>query len=117
MRYIKLENNKPINYSLDQLFLDYPDAVIYKDTQMPNKELLANYDVYPLVTTQPELGKYEVLIGEAEAIFKDGEWYQGWEKREMTDEEKTEVDNKEAAVGLIAQIESGVLAAEESEEN
>lgn len=90
MKHIKVENNIPIEYSLEQFFIDHPDAVIYKISQMPDEELLANYNVYPLITTL--LPSYNddtiVVIGEGIPVFKNGEWYQTWITRPMTEEEK-----------------------------
>jgi hypothetical protein len=87
MRYIKLENNQPVDYSIEQLFTEYPDAVIYKKTQMPNEQLLANYGVYPLVTEPiPNLLEDETAEeGIPEFIY--GEWHQTWTVRKLTEEE------------------------------
>jgi hypothetical protein len=85
MRYIKIENNSPIDYTIEQLFQDYPDAVIYKTSQMPNEQLLANYDVYPLITTTKPDGDV-VTEGIPELIGK--EWNQTWISRPFTEEEK-----------------------------
>lgn len=91
MRFIKLENNIPINYTIDQLFVDTPEAVIYKNSQMPNEELLANYNVYPLMTTpQPDLNEDEIAE-EGIPEFKDGIWQQSWVIRPLTESEILEV--------------------------
>lgn len=99
MRFIKLANNNPDNYSLEQLFEEYPNAVIYKNSQMPNSQLLANYDVYPLITT-PMPDEAEVMvIGEGTPEFKDTEWYQTWSTRPYTAEEmaqKQQIQDVEA---------------------
>jgi hypothetical protein len=42
IRYIKIKNNQPTNYSIDQLLVDYPSAIIYKVSQLPDEELLKN---------------------------------------------------------------------------
>lgn len=91
MRYIKLENNKPKNYSIEQLFIDIPDAIIYKNTQMPNEKLLANYDVYPLITTVfPDI-KEDEIAEESTPEFRNGEWKQTWIVRKLT---KEEIENR-----------------------
>ena len=87
MRFIKITNTTPSNYSLDQLFEDYPHAVIYKNSQMPDSQLLANYDVYPLITTPIPDENEVAVIGEGTPTFKDNEWYQTWITRPYTDKE------------------------------
>ena len=84
MRYIKLENNIPAEYTLEQLFQDYPDAVIYKNSQMPDEQLLLNYNVYPLITTDRPNG--DVAI-EGVPILVGHEWHQTWSSRSFTAEE------------------------------
>jgi hypothetical protein len=84
MRYIKLENNVPINYTLEQLLVDVPDAVIYRNSEMPHPDLLANYSVYPLVTTpQPTLNEDEIAEEDVPE-FKDNEWQQTWKVRAIS---------------------------------
>ena len=99
MRHIKLENNMPVNYTLEQLFIDVPDAVIYKNSQMPHPELLSNYNVYPLVTTpQPSLNEDET-VEEGTPEFKDNEWQQTWIIRKLsTDEIQEIIDSRQSVV-------------------
>ena len=99
MRHIKLENNIPVNYTLEQLFVDVPDAVIYQNSQMPQPELLANYNVYPLVTTpQPSLNEDEAAE-EGTPEFKDNEWQQTWVIRKLsTDEIQEIIDSRPSIV-------------------
>lgn len=87
MRHIKLENNIPVDYTLEQLFVDVADAVIYLNSQMPHPDLLANYNVYPLVTTPQPLLNEDETAEESIPEFKDGEWHQIWSIRKLTDEE------------------------------
>jgi hypothetical protein len=94
MRYIKLENNTLINYTIEQLLADHPDAVIYKNTKMPSAQLLANYNVYPLITTPAPLETDDTVASEGVPEFKDNEWHQTWVTRTLTEEE------------LLAQLES-----------
>ena len=84
MRYVKIENNIPVDYTIEQLFQDHPYAVIYKTSQMPNEQLLANYDVYPLITTPAPNGDV-VTEGIPELVGK--EWHQTWNVRLYTSEE------------------------------
>lgn len=93
MRYIKIENNSPVDYTIEQLFEDYPNAVIYKISQMPNEQLLATYSVYPLITEPlPQLAEDEIAE-EGVPEFAQGEWHQTWTVRKLTEEEITEVVN------------------------
>jgi hypothetical protein len=100
MRHIKVENNIPTEYSLEQLFIDYPDAVIYKKSQMPDEELLANYNVYPLVTTPlpTDTDDTILIIGEGIPVFQNGEWYQTWITRPLTEEEIIEKLKQQEAI-------------------
>ena len=87
MRYIKLENNQPKNYTIEQLMIDYPNAVIYKNSQMPNEQLLAQYSTHPLITEPlPELQEDETA-SELAPEFREGEWHQTWTVRKLTQEE------------------------------
>lgn len=99
MRLIKLKDNIPENYSLEQFLIDYPDVTIFKKSEgLPSVVVLSKYNVHILVTTpQPDNSKYLVL-GEGTPEFKNGEWYQTWNYRQLTDEElekiKLEKQNK-----------------------
>jgi hypothetical protein len=87
IRYIKIENNQPTNYSIDQLLVDYTSAIIYKVSQLPDEELLKKYNVYPLITTPVPTVTENSVAEESTAEFKDGEWYQTWNIRELNKEE------------------------------
>jgi len=101
MRYIKLINEQPVDYTIEQLLIDYPNAVIYKKTKKPNEQLLANYGVYPLITEpKPELNDDETAE-ESTPEFRDGEWHQTWTIRKLTEEENEEV-LKNNTSGFIA---------------
>jgi hypothetical protein len=86
-----LKNNTPTSYSIEQLLLDVPGAQIYKTSQMPNEELLAGYDVFPLVTTPQPLLREDEVAEEGEPEFKDNEWYQTWLVRALTETEIQQV--------------------------
>lgn len=111
MRYIKLNNNVPINYSLQQFFIDFPGAEIYHQSQMPDKVLLANYNVYPLVTeSKPIVGDNEVAE-EDTPEFRDNEWHQTWKIRQLT---SPEIDLMVEKQVIESEIPSGVFVDEET---
>jgi hypothetical protein len=85
LKYIKLENNIPTDYTLEQLFQDYPNAVIYKNSQMPDEQLLLNYNVYPLITTDMPNGD---VVTEGVPVLVGHEWHQTWISRSFTSEEQ-----------------------------
>lgn len=94
MRYIKLKNNIPVNYSIEQLFVDYPDAQIYKRSKMPNEQMLANYNVYPLITTpMPDFNSDETAV-ESTPEFREDEWHQTWTVRKLTQKEKEKIQKQ-----------------------
>ena len=74
MRHIKLENNIPVNYTLEQLFVDVPDAVIY-----------------PLVTTPQPILNEDETTEEGIPEFKDNEWHQTWVVRKLSIDEIQEI--------------------------
>ena len=91
MRYIKLEDNKPVNYALDNLFGEKPDADIYKNSALPNEELLAQYNIYPLITTDPPQVNEDSIAEEGLPELKDGRWYQTWNIRKLSQQEIQEM--------------------------
>ena len=91
IRYIKIENDLPKDYTLNELFTDYPNAIIYKNSKMPNEHLLSKYNVYPLITTEPPIGD---VVEEGIPVFKDNEWIQTWTVRKLTPNQiKSIIDN------------------------
>lgn len=84
MRYIRLENNIPVEYTIEQLFQDHPGAVIYKNSQMPDEQLLLNYNVYPLITTDRPNAD---VVTEGVPVLVGREWQQTWISRSFTAEE------------------------------
>jgi hypothetical protein len=110
MRYIKLENNQPEDYTIEQLMIDYPNAVIYKNSQLPNEQMLAQYNVYPLITEAlPELQEDET-VSESTPEFRHGEWHQTWTVRKLTEQEINEM------VELRADDDSSTTTPENSSE-
>tara|TARA_B110000858_G_scaffold174394_1_gene206950 strand:+ start:324 stop:827 length:504 start_codon:yes stop_codon:yes gene_type:complete len=92
LKYIKIINNQPINYTIEQLFTDYPDATIYRKTALPNEHLLQNYDVYPLITEASPLELFEdEITEEGIPVFENNEWHQTWRIRKLTQEEINEI--------------------------
>lgn len=107
MRYIKIQNNSPVNYTIEQLFKDHPDAVIYKTSQMPNEQLLANYSVYPLITeAQPQLSEDET-VEESIPEFRQNEWHQNWIIRKLTEKEITEIINSRSSTTEVESVDKG----------
>jgi len=121
MRYIKLENNRPKHYTIEQLMMDVPNAKIYKRSNMPNKELLAKYDVYPLITEPMPVVKENEKAEESVPKFQNGEWHQTWIVRRLTEEEIDEIlkisigKNKVTDVAKLGDI-SKFMANEELQE-
>lgn len=121
MRYIKLENGTLGDYTIEQLFIDHPNATIYKNTQMPNEQLLAAYNVYPLVTEpQPQLLEDETAE-EGVPEFRDGEWHQTWLVRKLSEGEILEiVKSRESFLDLsnvdVTEETTGFLATKELQE-
>lgn len=91
LKYIKIENNQPVNYSIEQLLIDYPNAIIYKKTKLPNEELIKEFNVYPLVTTQPPKVQEDETAEEGVPVLKDNEWTQTWNIRKLTQEEVSDI--------------------------
>jgi hypothetical protein len=92
LKYIKLENNRPINYSIEQFAIDYPNARnCINIAGMPDAQLLAQYNVYQLVTTNPPILSETQIAEESEPKFYDGEWYQTWNIRELVLQEIDEI--------------------------
>jgi hypothetical protein len=88
LRFIKLVNNLPTHYTIEQLFEEYPDAVIYEGYGgLPSERLLKEYDIYPLITTIKPEGD---IVEEGEPIFSNGEWIQTWTIRDFTKSELEE---------------------------
>ena len=87
MRYIKLINNEPINYTIEELFQDNPDAKIYKKTKMPNEKLLSRYNVFPLITTDKPDTNEDSIAEEGTPVKIEKRWYQSWDIRKLTEEE------------------------------
>jgi hypothetical protein len=93
MRYIKLDNSRqPVSYSIEQFAIDYPNARIYRDTAaMPDFDLLSQYNVHVLVTTNPPALGETQIAEEGTPQFYNGEWYQTWITRDLTLEEIDEL--------------------------
>ena len=116
MRHIKLENNAPVNYTLEQLLIDVPDAVIYLNSQMPHPELLANYNVYPVVTTPQPILNEDETAEEGTPEFKDNEWHQTWVVRKLSIDEIQEIIDRRQYVSADIATGNSFLAASEVQE-
>jgi len=111
MRYVKLENDVPKNYSIEQLLLEHPGAEIYHLSEMPNKELLANYNVYPLVTEAMPTINEDEIADEGVPEFRDNEWHQTWKIRKLTLPEINAIIEKQIS---DISVPSGVFVDEET---
>jgi hypothetical protein len=116
VRHIKLENNIPVNYTLEQLFVDVPDAVIYLNSQMPHPNLLANYNVYPLVTTPQPILNEDETTEEGIPEFKDNEWHQTWVVRKLSIDEIQEIIDSRQYVSADIVTGNSFLADSEVQE-
>jgi hypothetical protein len=118
MKFIKIENNTPAHYSLEQLFVDYPDAIIHKKSQMPNPQLLATYNVYPLITEAPPHVNEDEALEESTPEFTHGEWHQTWRVRKLSATEIQEIiDSKEIYMNTeIDDISKGLVVDKEQKE-
>lgn len=112
MKYIKLINGVPTNYTIEQLLTDDPGATIYRKTKMPNEQLLAEYNVFPLITQAvPELAEDETAE-EGTPVFENDEWIQTWNVRKLTEEEVAEVIEN-YSLDSVALDETNILASSE----
>ena len=105
MRFIKVVNDVIVDYhyTLEKLLIEDPTAVVYKANMgLPCKELLEKYNVYPLVTTKKPEGPDIDVVTEVTPIFKDGEWYQQWETRDYTEQEKIFLQDEFAHENSVA---------------
>jgi hypothetical protein len=91
MRYIKLKNDQPIDYTIEELMIAYPNAGIYKLSKLPDPELLSQYNVYPLITEQKPTVNEDEAAEESVPEFRDGEWHQTWTVRKLTIQEIDEI--------------------------
>mgnify|MGYP001133414075 FL=1 len=91
MNYIKLTNGIPENYTIEQLLEEFPNAIIYKKTKMPNEDLLKQYNVFPLVTEAQPQHEEDETVEEGTPMFKNMEWHQTWNVRKLTQEEVQEI--------------------------
>ena len=81
MTYIKLTNGIPENYTIEQLLIDFPSAIIYKKSKLPDEALLRQFNVYPLITVElPDLLDDETAE-EGTPVFEHGLWKQTWQVR------------------------------------
>jgi len=114
MRYIKLVNNNPVNYSIEQFTIDYPNATIYNNSSMPDTYMLSQYNVYPLVTTNPPASTETQIAVEGTPSFHDGEWYQTWTARDLTEEEIDEMIRVQTPIPADPEIAASFFASEET---
>jgi hypothetical protein len=113
VKYIKLENNEPVNYSIEQLLTDFPNARIYSNSMMPDAYLLEQYNVYPLVTTNPPIPVETQTAEEGTPSLQNGEWYQTWTTRDLTEQEIDEIISVRTPIPASLEIAQEFFASDE----
>lgn len=93
MRYVKVENDVVKNYTIEQLLTDHHDAIIFKSSKMPNEQMLAKYNVYPLITEPMPITNEDEVAEEGMPKFRNNEWHQTWNVRKYLEEELEEIVN------------------------
>jgi len=74
--YIKLVDNTPVSYDINQLKRDNPQVSF--PTTIP-ANVLEDYDVYPLNSTkQPEYNPDTQKLTIGTPVQKNGEWFENW---------------------------------------
>ena len=102
--YLKLNNGviEKYPYSIGELRRDNPQTSF---PATPTDELLAGWDVYPVVPTpQPSYDPLIQTIQEVNPVKKDGVWVQTWEVQDLPDEQCRQ-NNKAQAVQLLQQTD------------
>jgi hypothetical protein len=89
--YLKCKNDKVIKIykSIAELLEDHPNVNFFRFTQKPAEDLLREYDIYPLITTDRPHGN--VIIEGEPQLGEDGKWYQTWHARSYTAKERKEI--------------------------
>lgn len=82
--YIKITNGLPEIYTIGQLRRDNPQTSFPRN--IPD-ELLATYDVYPLVPTDRPVTDHTKNVYEDLASFVEGVWVQTWVVTDATPQE------------------------------
>jgi hypothetical protein len=78
MEYIKVIDGQPVRYTIEEFFEEHPGVNVYtKVKEIPDKKVLAQYDVYPFITSShPEEGHFRE--GTPQRLY-NGDWVQTWE--------------------------------------
>ena len=113
MRYIKLEFSMPVNYSIEQFVIDYPNAGIYNTGSNPDAYMLAQYNVFPLITTNPPVVEDTQICVEGLPSFNNGEWHQTWITRDRTEEEIDAVISEQTPIPADPEIALEFFASDE----
>lgn len=106
MRYIKLEFSMPVNYSIEQFVIDYPNAGI-------DANILADYNVFPLITTNPPVVEDTQICVEGLPSFINSEWHQTWNIRDRTEEEIDAVISAQTTIPADPEIALEFFASDE----
>jgi hypothetical protein len=119
--YIKLINETPEAYSLDQLFSDNPDTSF--PAVIPD-EVLEEFNVYRIIDTElPVASVTEIIEQDGYNQLPDGSWVANWVVRPMNEDElnnllKTIENTRKAAYEdeadpLFFKVQRGEAALEE----
>lgn len=83
--YIKVTNNQPAKYSIEQLRKDNPQVSF---PQSPSAETLAEYGVFIAQESDSPAHESNEAIEDAGFLqLTDGTWKQAWRVRSMTEQE------------------------------
>lgn len=83
--YIKVTNNQPAKYSIEQLRKDNPQVSF---PQSPSAETLAEYGVFIAQESDAPTHESNEAIEDAGFLqLTDGTWKQAWRVRSMTEQE------------------------------
>jgi hypothetical protein len=74
---------------------------------MPDEKLLANYNVYPLITEAKPIINEDEIVEESTPEFIDGEWHQTWHIRKLTEIEiQTLIESRSADLTTTTGVDS-----------
>jgi hypothetical protein len=86
--HIKLTDGQPQPYSVGQLRRDNPQVSF---PSAISEALLADYDVYAVVSTERPVVDHTKRVSESLPVFIDGAWQQAWVVTDLTPGELAEV--------------------------
>jgi len=89
--YIRIVNDHPEEYSIDQLKRDNPMVSFPSDI---SNDILAAYGVYPVKLTEPPMKNPKKDIVQLAPVFINGEWCQKWGQTTISSKEIKNRANK-----------------------